>query len=110
MRILSKGFPKLEYFHLLTHALFKALLFIYDGVNHSIKDSQDIRFIGNIYFQIHLTSTCLLISNLVLRGVHFLAEFFSKDLILEIVSLDYVNLIGYYFFFTARLKKFRFKN
>ena len=42
--------------HLLTHALFKALLFICAGVIiHSIKDSQDIRFIGNISFQIPLT-------------------------------------------------------
>ena len=38
MRILSKGFPKLPYFHLLTHALFKTLLFICTGVViHSIK-------------------------------------------------------------------------
>ena len=46
----------LAYFNLLTHALFKALLFICAGVViHSRKDSQDIRFIGNIYFQIPLT-------------------------------------------------------
>ena len=46
---------------------FKALLFICAGVViHSIKDSQDIRFIGNISFQIPFTSTCLIISNFAL--------------------------------------------
>jgi len=100
IRILSMGFPKLAYFHLLTHALFKALLFICAGVViHSIKDSQDIRFIGNISFQIPLTSTCLIISNFALCGIPFLAGFYSKDLILEIVSLDYVNLLGYFLFY-----------
>ena len=84
MRILSIGFPKLAYFHLLTHDLFKALLFICAGVViHSMKDSQDIRFIGNISFQIPLTSTCLIISMFALCGIPFLAGFYSKGLILE---------------------------
>ena len=87
MRILSISFPKLAYFHLLTHALFKALLFMCAGVViNSIKDSQDIRFMGNIYFQITLTSTCLIISNFALCGIPFLAGFYSKDLILEMSS------------------------
>ena len=61
--------------------------------------SVHIRFIGNIYFQIPLTSTCLIISNFALCGIPFLAGFYSKDLILEIVSLDYVNLLGYFLFY-----------
>ena len=80
IRILSMGFPKLTYFHLLTHALFKELLFICAGVViHSTKDSQDIRFIGNISFQISLTSTCLIISNFAqldnIRRLHFKVYF-----------------------------------
>ena len=55
---------------------------------------------GNIYFQIPLTSTYLIISNFALCGILFLAGFYSKDLILEIISLDYVNCwdISYFIF------------
>lgn len=98
--ILSIGFSILAFFHLLTHALFKALLFICAGiVIHVIKDSQDIRFIGNLSLQIPLTSTCLCISNFALCGIPFLAGFYSKDLILEMVSLRYVNIFGFFLFF-----------
>ena len=68
-------------------------------VIYSIKDSKDIRFIGNISSQIPLTSTCLIIYNFALCGIHFLAGFYSKDLILEIVSLDCINLLGYFLFY-----------
>jgi NADH-ubiquinone oxidoreductase chain 5 len=48
----SVGFVGLAFFHLLTRALFKALLFICAGViTHTIKDSQDIRFEGNYRFK-----------------------------------------------------------
>ena len=91
------GFRKLAYFHLLTHALFKALLLMCGVVIHSMKDSQDIRFMGNTCFQMPLNSTCLIISKFALCGIPFLAGFYSKDLILEIVSLDYVNLLVYFY-------------
>jgi NADH:ubiquinone oxidoreductase subunit 5 (subunit L)/multisubunit Na+/H+ antiporter MnhA subunit len=55
----------LAFFHLLTHALFKALLFMCAGVIiHTIKDSQDIRFMGNLSIQIPFTSVCLTVKNL----------------------------------------------
>ena len=100
IRILSLGFAGLAFFHLLTHALFKALLFICAGiVIHTIKDSQDIRYIGNLSFQIPLTSSCLIISNFALCGIPFLAGFYSKDLILEIVSLRNLNTFGFFLFY-----------
>nr|WGO58023.1 NADH dehydrogenase subunit 5 [Rhabdoblattella disparis] len=100
MSILSLGFPKLAFFHLLTHALFKALLFMCAGVViHSMKDSQDIRFMGNLAFQMPMTSSCLMISNFALCGMPFLAGFYSKDLILETVSLSYLNLFGFFLFY-----------
>nr|WGO58088.1 NADH dehydrogenase subunit 5 [Rhabdoblatta orlovi] len=100
MSILSMGFAGLAFFHLLTHALFKALLFMCAGVMiHNMKDSQDIRFMGNLAFQMPLTSSCLMISNFALCGMPFLAGFYSKDLILEMVSLSYLNMIGFFLFF-----------
>lgn len=100
IRILAIGFAKLAFFHLLTHALFKALLFMCAGVViHSIRDSQDIRFMGNLSFQIPLTSCCLIVSNFALCGIPFLAGFYSKDLILEIVSLEYINIFGFFLFY-----------
>ena len=100
IRILAIGFPKLAFFHLLTHALFKALLFICAGaIIHNMKDSQDIRLIGGLVYQIPLTSACLNVANLALCGMPFLAGFYSKDLILEIVSLSYVNIFSFFLFF-----------
>nr|YP_010946408.1 NADH dehydrogenase subunit 5 [Haplosymploce aurantiaca]WGO57126.1 NADH dehydrogenase subunit 5 [Haplosymploce aurantiaca] len=100
MSILAMGFAKLAFFHLLTHALFKALLFMCAGVViHSMKDSQDIRFMGNLCFQMPMTSACLMVSNFALCGMPFLAGFYSKDLILEMVSLSYVNMFGFFLFY-----------
>lgn len=100
IRILAMGFPKLAFFHLLTHALFKALLFICAGaIIHNIKNSQDIRVMGCLTYQIPLTSSCLNVANLALCGIPFLAGFYSKDLILEIVSLSYINLFRFFLFF-----------
>lgn len=98
--ILAIGFPKLAFFHLLTHALFKALLFICAGaIIHNIKNSQDIRDIGCLSIHIPYTTSCLNVANLALCGIPFLAGFYSKDLILEIVSLSYVNIFSFFLFF-----------
>jgi NADH-ubiquinone oxidoreductase chain 5 len=52
---ISIGLSGLAFFHLLTHALFKTLLFICaGGVIHSIGDSQDIRFMGGLSVYIYL--------------------------------------------------------
>ena len=98
--ILAIGFPKLAFFHLLTHALFKALLFICAGaIIHNIKNSQDIRDIGCLSIHIPYTTSCLNVANLALCGIPFLAGFYSKDLILEIVRLSYVNIFSFFLFF-----------
>lgn len=98
--ILSIGFYKLAFFHLLTHALFKALLFICAGVIiHNTKNAQDIRFIGRLSIRIPLTCSCFNIANLALCGIPFLAGFYSKDLILEIVMLSYINFFSFFLFF-----------
>nr|AMP43827.1 NADH dehydrogenase subunit 5 [Xylomya moiwana] len=100
MSILSMGFPKLAFFHLLTHALFKALLFMCAGaIIHNMNNNQDIRMMGNLSIHMPLTSSCLNIANLALCGMPFLAGFYSKDLILEMVSLSYLNMFSYFLYF-----------
>lgn len=100
IRILSLGYYKLALFHLLTHALFKALLFICAGsIIHNINNFQDIRVIGVLGVYIPITIGCFNVSNLALCGIPFLAGFYSKDIILEIVSLSNINLLIYFLFF-----------
>nr|YP_010985632.1 NADH dehydrogenase subunit 5 [Argyresthia conjugella]WOK81904.1 NADH dehydrogenase subunit 5 [Argyresthia conjugella] len=108
MSILSMGMPNLAFFHLLTHAMFKALLFMCAGVIiHMMMDVQDIRFMGGITNYIPLTSLCLNISNLALCGIPFLAGFYSKDMILEMVLLSNLNIYIYFlYYFSTGLTMF----
>lgn len=102
MRILSIGIPDLAFFHLLTHAIFKALLFICAGVIiHIINDTQDIRLIGGLRNYLPFTSLCINISNLALCGIPFLAGFYSKDLILEIVTIRSLNIYIYFLYYIS---------
>nr|ASY98615.1 NADH dehydrogenase subunit 5 [Rhombodera valida] len=100
MSILSMGFADLAFFHLLTHALFKALLFMCAGmVIHNMKNFQDIRFMGNLSIFMPLTSACFMVSNFALCGMPFLAGFYSKDMILELVSMSNLNMFMYFLYF-----------
>nr|AIW64957.1 NADH dehydrogenase subunit 5 [Cyana sp. MT-2014] len=102
MSILSMGLADLAFFHLLTHAMFKALLFMCAGVIiHMMNNMQDIRFMGGIVSYIPLTSLCMNISNLALCGVPFLAGFYSKDLILELVSFSNLNLLVFFLYYIS---------
>uniref|UniRef100_A0AAU6QG53 NADH-ubiquinone oxidoreductase chain 5 n=1 Tax=Nepsalus insolitus TaxID=2957736 RepID=A0AAU6QG53_9NEOP len=102
MSVLSMGYSYLAFFHLLTHALFKALLFMCAGsVIHSVNNTQDIRFMGGLINMLPLTCTCFNVSNLALCGMPFLAGFYSKDLILEIVSMSGINYLIYLLYFLS---------
>nr|YP_009328038.1 NADH dehydrogenase subunit 5 [Trachelus tabidus]APC92681.1 NADH dehydrogenase subunit 5 [Trachelus tabidus] len=84
MSILSLGGVYMAFFHLLTHAMFKALLFMCAGVIiHSMKNFQDIRFMGGMVYLMPYTLLCFNVANLSLMGMPFLSGFYSKDLILE---------------------------
>nr|YP_010564286.1 NADH dehydrogenase subunit 5 [Cifuna locuples]UYX62296.1 NADH dehydrogenase subunit 5 [Cifuna locuples] len=108
MSILSMGFPELAFFHLLTHAMFKALLFMCAGVIiHMMGDMQDIRFMGGLSSYIPLTFLCFSVSNMALCGIPFLAGFYSKDLILDLVSFSDLNfLIFLLYYFSTGLTMF----
>nr|ADI75259.1 NADH dehydrogenase subunit 5 [Parnassius bremeri] len=108
MSILSMGNNELTFFHLLTHAMFKALLFMFAGVIiHMMNDNQDIRYMGGMSIYIPMTSLCMNISKLALCGIPFLAGFYSKDLILEMVSMSNLNmLIFFLYYFSTGLTMF----
>nr|AML26660.1 NADH dehydrogenase subunit 5 [Ptiliidae sp. BMNH 1274724] len=102
MSILFIGSFELAFFHLLVHALFKALLFMCAGnIIHNMLNYQDIRFMGGLIKFIPLTLTFFNISNLSLCGFPFLSGFYSKDLILELFSMNYINLYMYMMFYIS---------
>nr|AYW52214.1 NADH dehydrogenase subunit 5 [Amarygmini sp. ACP-2013] len=102
MGILALGSYKLAFFHLLTHALFKALLFMCAGnVIHNMGNCQDIRFMGGLVNAMPLTCAYFNISSLALCGLPFLSGFYSKDLIVEVMSMGYLNLFIYFIFYVS---------
>nr|QCU46386.1 NADH dehydrogenase subunit 5 [Himaloaesalus gaoligongshanus] len=102
LSILSLGGYLLSFYHLLTHALFKALLFMCAGsMIHNLNNCQDIRFMGGLVKFMPLTISFFIISNLSLCGLPFLSGFYSKDLILEVMSMGYMNLYIYIVFFIS---------
>nr|YP_009485728.1 NADH dehydrogenase subunit 5 [Scipinia horrida]AVZ00863.1 NADH dehydrogenase subunit 5 [Scipinia horrida] len=102
MSILFIGYPILAFFHLLTHAFFKALLFLCAGLMiHCMSDSQDIRHMGTMVNQLPFTCSCFCISNFSLCGLPFMAGFYSKDMILEMMSHSYFNFFIFFIFFVS---------
>ena len=84
------GAYQVAMFHLLTHAFFKALLFLGAGsVIHAMHHQQDMRYYGNLRRKIPITFITMLIGTLAITGVgipltHYgFAGFFSKDAIIE---------------------------
>jgi NADH-quinone oxidoreductase subunit L len=77
-------------FHLVTHAFFKALLFLGSGsVIHSMHDEQDIRNMGNVKKYMKITFITFFIGTLAISGIPPLSGFFSKDEILFNSFLSY---------------------
>nr|YP_010692568.1 NADH dehydrogenase subunit 5 [Tricentrus fulgidus]WBV77309.1 NADH dehydrogenase subunit 5 [Tricentrus fulgidus] len=95
------GYLDYSFFHLLTHAMFKSLLFLCSGIYiYFYNDNQDIRFFGGCYSYLPLTSCCFNISNLALCGIPFLSGFYSKDLIIEVsffTGFNFLFVLLFYF-------------
>lgn len=83
---LALGLVELAFFHLLTHAIFKALLFISAGtLLHIFSHAQDLRTFGGLSYQLPFVTRTIVVANLALCGFPFIAGFYSKDLILEFI-------------------------
>lgn len=84
MFTIGAGEPLLCWFHLISHAYFKAMLFIGAGsIIHSIRDYQDLRKIGSWFINNQFTGRIFLVGSIRLCGLPFLRGFYSKDSILE---------------------------
>jgi len=85
-------------FHLMTHAFFKALLFLGAGsVIHGMDDEQDMRKMGGLFSKMKVTAVLMWIGSLALAGVPFFAGFYSKDMILESAFAAHTGLGMYAF-------------
>ncbi len=83
-------------FHLMTHAFFKALLFLGAGsVIHAMSNEQDMRNMGGIWKKIPMTYAMMWIGSLALAGVWPFAGYFSKDIVLEAAWADH-SWFGHY--------------
>ncbi len=87
-------------FHLMTHAFFKALLFLGSGsVIHGMNDEQDMRKMGGLFSKMRVTAVLMWIGSLSLAGVPLFAGFYSKDIILESAFAANTGLGLYAFWF-----------
>ncbi|WP_420605330.1 NADH-quinone oxidoreductase subunit L [Novosphingopyxis sp.] len=91
-------------FHLLTHAFFKALLFLGAGsVIHAMHHEQDMRFYGGLRKQIPVTFWAMMAGTLAITGVGIVglggfAGFYSKDAIIEVAFAADAPYAGYAWF------------
>ncbi|MGN6640240.1 MAG: NADH-quinone oxidoreductase subunit L [Mucilaginibacter sp.] len=77
------------FFHVLTHAFFKALLFLGAGsVIHAMSNEQDMRRMGGLKGKLKITFITMLIATLAISGIPPFAGFFSKD---EILAAAFVH-------------------
>lgn len=101
---IALSLPLLGFFHLITHAIFKALLFIGAGSLIALfQHSQDLRGIGSLTKQLPLSISIMLLARIALCGSPFLAGFYSKDIILEIILFNQTNTIIIVIFIIATI-------
>src|SRR5438876_1668382 len=93
-------------FHLMTHAFFKALLFLGSGsVIHALSGEQDIRKMGGLWEKIPITARTFGVATLAIAGIFPFAGFFSKDEILG-QAFDRFFLLMFIGFITAGMTAF----
>jgi NADH-quinone oxidoreductase subunit L len=94
-------------FHLMTHAFFKALLFLGAGnVMHAMDDELDIFKMGGLSKKMKWTMIMMTLASLALAGIYPFAGFFSKDKILEVAFAGDHYILWAILWFTAGLTAF----
>lgn len=114
------GLFRLAFFHILTHALFKSLLFMSMGdIITNLSHSQDLRFLSSGLNYTPGSCAVMYISLLNLLGLPSLRGFFSKDLVLETLlfsDISYLAVlvvmvnVGFTYFYTYQLFSFSFQD
>jgi NADH-quinone oxidoreductase subunit L len=93
-------------FHLMTHAFFKACLFLGSGsVIHSLSGEQDMRKMGGLWNKIPTTARTFFVASIAIAGIPPLAGFFSKDAILG-HAFEYNKFLWLLGFITAGMTAF----
>jgi len=93
-------------FHLMTHAFFKALLFLGSGsVIHALSGEQDMRKMGALWGKIPTTAKTFVVASIAIAGIPPLAGFFSKDAILG-HAFEYSPILWLLGFITAGMTAF----
>ncbi len=101
--IVGIGNVLMGYYHILMHAIFKALLFLCaGGFIHSIINYQDVRLMGGVGKNIYFFSLGFRGCRLALIGFPFLAGYYSKDLICEYLIIGKINFF-FIFLFLLRI-------
>nr|ATD86022.1 NADH dehydrogenase subunit 5 [Petalocephala ochracea] len=96
------GLKEISFLHLLTHAMFKSLLFMCAGIMIFYNmNNQDIRNLGMMNKNLPMTSSCFMISTMALCGIPFMSGFYSKDTIMENMSMNKINLMSYMMMYTS---------
>lgn len=88
----SAGLLQLAFFHILTHALFKSLLFMTIGdIIINLNHSQDIRYLSSGMLYTPMSCIVMYVSILNLLGIPNISGYFSKDLVLEIINYSWLS-------------------
>jgi len=99
--------PTAAYFHLITHAFFKALLFLGAGsVIHGLHHEQDMTKMGGLRKKMPITFWCMTIGVLAIAGIPPLSGFVSKDAVIAVAKDSHRGLIIFFAFATSFLTAF----
>lgn len=91
------------FFHIIIHAIFKALIFLCRRTFISTANRQDMRKIGNTNGPIIFTSIRFNVSNMTLCRFPFSSRFYSKEVILEVITINKINIIIIIMFYSSML-------
>merc|ERR1711997_651582 len=97
IRALGAGFRLLGFFHLLSHAFFKALLFIRAGrLIHNSNRYQDLRKMGGSADVLPFTKRIIIGCLISLCGLPFISAFYSKEIIIESLLIFNLSFVSYF--------------